>query len=617
MSSPERKVVPKDPGPPGSARSPLRISFHWKFFLLLALLGSAALLAAYLFAASRLEQRYLADVERALLRDAGIVEEALLSRKGDLDPAWVDPLADRLGASLGARVSVIDRDGRVLGDSALERGRLPPGGERPQGAGARPAGEQAGTFLQRGGPGEPAVMQVVRAITGGPGRGGRIRLSLPLLSMAEIRYGLRGDILRMEAVLLLVSLILSALLTRRAREDLGALARATHQFGRGEFGASLPKGRQDEIGDLARGLDSMGQRLRRAISEVTEERNQLQAILGAMGDGVLVTDDEGRVLLANPALIDLLDLPGDPQGKLLLELVRSPELHDVIMQMLRSGSAQSREIALRRGEKERHLLTRVVGIGEAEKPSGAVAVLHDISEVRQVEKMRRDFAANVSHELKTPLAAVRGYAETLAQSPPEDPAKFKSFSETIFKHAERLNALVEDLLELSKIESGQATLEIEPVPLDASVERVVQAVTPTARRRRISLRVRIPSPFPPLRADAAALETAIGNLVENGVKYAPEGGWVEIRARRLNGMARIEVADSGPGIPPEHLPRLFERFYRVDASRSREQGGTGLGLAIVKHLAQALGGQVGVESDVGVGSVFHLTLPVDDGASRP
>jgi two-component system phosphate regulon sensor histidine kinase PhoR len=224
--------------------------------------------------------------------------------------------------------------------------------------------------------------------------------------------------------------------------------------------------------------------------------------------------------------------------------------------------------------------------------------------------MRRDFVANVSHELKTPLTAIRGYAETLTDAPPGDPIQAKAFLETIHRNAERLSLLVEDLLELSRIEGGQLELHLGPVSLRGVVERLLPSVEPVARRRRVTLTIAIAEAFPPVRADASALETVLGNLVENAVKYVPEEGRVEVRARETDGMARIEVADSGPGITAEHLPRIFERFYRVDPSRSREMGGTGLGLAIVKHLSQALGGQAGVESEPGRGSVFYILLPL-------
>jgi two-component system phosphate regulon sensor histidine kinase PhoR len=412
-----------------------------------------------------------------------------------------------------------------------------------------------------------------------------------------------------EGTLLAMGLGILAIVARRISRDLRALSEAASALGQGRAARSLPSGRDDEIGDLARTLEGMGKRLRETIREVTEERNRLEAILEAMGDGVLVTDGEGRVVLVNPALRAMIDLPPEPVGRTVLELVRNPDLHDLVMAGLRGETDLSAEILLRRGGEERRVLVRLVRVEKPGRPRGMVAVFHDMSEIRRLEQMRRDFVANVSHELKTPLTAIRGYAETLADAPPEDPIQAKAFLETILRNAERLSALVEDLLELSRIESGQMALHPGPLGVRGVVERLLPSVEPVARRRRVTIEIGIPEAFAPVRADASALETVLANLVENAVKYVPEGGRVEVRARETDGMARIEVADSGPGIAAEHLPRIFERFYRVDPSRSREQGGTGLGLAIVKHLTQALGGQAGVESELGRGSVFYVLLP--------
>jgi len=412
-----------------------------------------------------------------------------------------------------------------------------------------------------------------------------------------------------EVALLVLVFAGLAIVSHRVSRDLRRLGDAALALGQGEPARLLPLGRDDEIGELARTLERMGKRLRVTIREVTEERNRLEAILEAMGDGVLVTDGDGKVVLVNPALRAMIDLPAEPVGSTVLELVRNPDLHDLVMGGLRGDSDLSDEILLRRGGVERRVLVRIVRVEKPGRPRGMVAVFHDMSEVRRLEQIRRDFVANVSHELKTPLTAIRGYAETLADALPEDPIQAKAFLQTILRNAQRLSALVEDLLELSRIESGQMALQPEPLALRACVERLLPSVEPVARRRHVTLTIAIPDTFPSVQADASALETVLGNLVENAVKYVPEGGHVEVRAREVDGLARIEIADSGPGITAEHLPRIFERFYRVDPSRSREQGGTGLGLAIVKHTVEAHGGRVGVESMGSGGSTFTFTIP--------
>jgi len=418
-----------------------------------------------------------------------------------------------------------------------------------------------------------------------------------------------GRLLKVGGLLFAAFLLFGLFFARRASRDLALIDEAAIALGAGEFGAPLPTHRDDEIGRLARKLDNTRAQLRATIREVTEERNRLRAIFEAMADGVLVTDHEGRIVLMNPALHEMLGAPEQAAGRTILELVRNPDLHNLVMETLLGEIELSGEIVLRRGSVERRVVVRVVRVENPGEQPGAVAVLHDITELRRLEQMRRDFVANVSHELKTPLAAIRGYAETLAETPPGDPAHAKRFAETILRNSERLGNLVDDLLELSRIESGEVRLHPEEVSLAQCVDRVVLALEPLARRRRLTFSVAIPPSFPHLHVDTAALETVLSNLIENAFKYTPEEGRVEIRARVDGDLARIEVADSGPGIAAEHLPRLFERFYRVDPSRSREQGGTGLGLAIVKHLSQALGGRAGVESALGKGSVFYVGFP--------
>ncbi len=333
-------------------------------------------------------------------------------------------------------------------------------------------------------------------------------------------------------------------------------------------------------------------------------RRELEAILEAMGEGVLVIDRGKRVVLANPAVRRLLTLPpGMPDaGPALADVVRLPSVHALAARAL-GGQRQSEELLLTDG---RPVLVRTAPV----EGTGAVLVFHDLEDLRRLEAVRRDFVANVSHELRTPLAAIRGYAETLVHGGLADPARALEFATVIHRHAERLARLIDDLLELSRLEAGRRQLARAPVRLTEVAERALELVRAKAAERRIELAREIPPDLPPVRGDADAVVQVLLNLLDNAVKYSAEGGHVRLSAAPgAAGLVRVAVIDDGPGMEPRHLARVFERFYRVDAGRSREMGGTGLGLAIVKHLAQAMGGAVGVTSEVGKGSTFWFELP--------
>jgi two-component system phosphate regulon sensor histidine kinase PhoR len=317
-------------------------------------------------------------------------------------------------------------------------------------------------------------------------------------------------------------------------------------------------------------------------------------------------------VMVNPALRGMLLLQPDSKGKLLIELVRHAELHE-LMKRARSGRTTALgEIDLA-GIKPRRLLIHATGLGR--DGGGLIVVFVDVTDLRRLESLRRDFVANVSHELRTPVTAVRSAAETLRDSALKDPDPRAAirFVDIIERNAERLQALIEDLLELSRLESKEFTLKKERIDLPTVASLVLGLFRERAERKGIRLAAEIPADLPALESDQRALEQVLANLVDNAVKYCQAGARVTLRAERAGVGLRLLVEDTGPGIDPSHLPRIFERFYRVDAGRSRDVGGTGLGLSIVKHLGEAMGGEVRVESTVAVGSRFSVTLPCNGG----
>jgi two-component system phosphate regulon sensor histidine kinase PhoR len=348
-----------------------------------------------------------------------------------------------------------------------------------------------------------------------------------------------------------------------------------------------------------------------ALAELTEERNRLSGILEGMEEGVLLLSSDGHIVLLNAALREMLLLGADAVGKTQLEAIRHADLKELVDQA-REGEAITGEIELE-GLKPRRLLVRAARLpGD----TGQVfAVFVDVTEVRKLESLRRDFVANVSHELRTPVTAIRSAAETLQTGIPGDPRVLEQFIGIMARNAERLHGLVEDLLDLSRIESQKLKLVAEPLEVRAVFAQVLSLFKERADKKRVELVNAAPASLPRLYADRRALEHVLTNLVDNAVKYG--GGKVVLRADVAGEELLLVVEDDGPGIEARHLPRLFERFYRVDAGRSRELGGTGLGLSIVKHLSEAMGGGVAVESKPGAGTTFIVSLnKAEPGSAR-
>jgi two-component system phosphate regulon sensor histidine kinase PhoR len=368
----------------------------------------------------------------------------------------------------------------------------------------------------------------------------------------------------------------------------------------------------DEVGMLGEALDNLADWVATEKSSLEEDRNRLAAILDSMTEGVLVTQaSDGSVALANASLREMLLLDRSILGRSPIEAIRIAGLDDILNAAQRGEASGEIELG---GLRPRRLLVRAAPLrgGDPKGKRGLVAVFNDVTDLRRLETMRRDFVANVSHELRTPIAAIRAAADTLANGALRDPEAAGSFVDIVGRHATRLQALVEDLLELSRIEARQWRLEMTPVEARAAAQAAIDTVSAAAKERGTTLRNLVDDHFGATRADRRAVEQVLVNLLDNAVKYAGAGAVVEVRARRDGARVSLSVQDDGPGIEKKHLSRLFERFYRVDAGRSRAVGGTGLGLAICKHLVEAMGGTIEVQSQPGVGTSFTMNLRDDE-----
>lgn len=394
---------------------------------------------------------------------------------------------------------------------------------------------------------------------------------------------------------------------------LAEAAAVLQRLAQGDFSRSvLPApGDPADVRDLAEQVNRMSHRLQAHLEALGRESLRLEAVLATMAEGVVILDARRRIVLLNPPAEALFGITlAEARGRDHLEVTHNFDLEARLERVLAGGPPEVFE--LRRAHPEERVLEgRLVGLARAgEGPAGALLVLHDITRFRRLERMRTEFVANVSHELRTPLTSIRGFAETLLEEDP-GPETRRRFLEIVYREASRLSDLIEDLLDLSRIESGRMAMRPAPVAVDVLVADVLDRHQRRARAAELTLESRVPPGLPPVWGDRDRLAQVLHNLVDNAIRYTPAGGRVTVTAEPSpEGFVTVSVTDTGIGIAREHLPRVFERFYRVDRARSRSSGGTGLGLSIVKHIVELHGGAVSVESEPGRGSTFRFSVPV-------
>jgi two-component system phosphate regulon sensor histidine kinase PhoR len=548
-------------------------------------------------------------VRDGLRRDAQVVA-AEIEALGPGGPraAAADSIADRFGRLFEARVTIISSDGSVVGDSRLgpdEILRAENHGDRPEVRAALAGGVGSDARSSR----TLGIRMLYVAVPFDPPGSPRgvARVSLPQHDI-DAEVGRQRRLLVVAAALSFAaaaaaSAVASGFLSRRLRE-LTAVAQA---LGRREFGRRAPRGGRDEIAELGLALDTLASDLQNTLTHLEREKLLLQSILGGMREGLLVTDASGVIVRSNSAFDDFVRVPGPLPPGSPIEALRIPALIAALRGALERDEPTSAEIEVP-GPPPRALLLHAARLSGAPR-QGLVAVLHDVSEVRRLERIRQDFIANVSHELRTPVAAIQGATETLLGGALADEGQSREFIETADRQARRLARLVSDLLDLSRIESRSVPLQPSILALGDAVDPALETVASTAASRNQRIVVAPELAAVRVLADPRAVEQILANLLDNAVKYTPEGGRITVAASAEGDRIRVTVADTGPGIEAQHRERIFERFYRIDAGRSREIGGTGLGLAIVRHLVEAMGGVVGVESNPGGGSLFWFTLP--------
>ena len=555
----------------------------------------------------RLIVRRLADG----LEAQAIAARALAAREADL-ASGADALADRLGGELRLRVTVIAADGRVLGDTDLDAEALravESHAGRPEVAAALARGDGRSVRYSQT-LGADLLYVAVRIDPADPGRG-VLRFAVPLDEVLRAEGAVRGPVAAAALASVLLAAGLGMLASGRLVRRLERLSRAAGAIAAGTPGARARPGAADEVGDVERSLNRMADQLDERMATLLRERNQMRTVLDGMVEGVLLTDASGRIVLANGAFERIFDAPPPLEGRRPLEAARVPGLQEAIEAALEATEPLGREIELVRGVEERVLGASLAALrGPGGEVVGAVAVFHDVTELKRLEQSRREFVANVSHELRTPLTAIKGYAETLLHGGLGDPGSAAEFVRVIDRHAERLRLLIEELLDLAAVEQGRSHLSVEPTSAAEVAAQAVGVIRPAAEAKGQTLAVDVPDDLPLCLADHDRLAQVLINLLDNAVKFTPERGRIRIEGRVAGDRLALAVVDNGPGIPAEDLGRVFERFYRVERSRDRREGGTGLGLAIAKHLVQAMEGTIEASSALGAGSTFRVNLPL-------
>ena len=559
------------------------------------------------FAVDTLEVR-LASIGRLLHDEA----RGLVLRRAS--PADFRAFTLRGSRPTASRVTVIAADGRVLGDSEVAVDDLP----RVENHGARPevlaalaggVGRDRRTSSTIG----ASLLYVALPISDGGRVIGVIRVALPVTAVTSSYAAIHCVMLAGGLVALAVAFAIGLFVARRVTKPVVQMQTIAHRMSEGDFTVRAPIRSPDEIGALGRALNGLAARLREKVHDLGHEQAKATAILDGMIEGVIAVDGRDIILLMNERARSMFGLDATRgEGKPFLEVIRNTELHEAFREGrgVDGGNVSHRELRLA-SPVERRLQVNAVPLRLGANEVGVVMVLHDVTELRRLEQVRTEFVANVSHELRTPLTAIQGYLETLLAGALEERQNARRFLDIVFRHTERLGRLLNDLTDLSNIEMGRVSLKLAPTRLDEVVDTVLAIMGPKAASGRVTLSSRLSSDLPSVLADRDRLVQIVINLVDNAVKYTPAGGRVTVQAQKpADGQIEVDVIDTGIGIPPADLPRITERFYRVDKARSRELGGTGLGLAIVKHLVFAHGGQLRIESEPGRGTTVRVTLTV-------
>ena len=581
----------------------------WQLFPSYLLITLLSLLAVSWYAYSSLRHFFLDQTAADLKIRALLVEKQIVGHLAPLDAAQVDSICKEIGKHSTTRITIILPSGRVIGDSRETPRLMDNHADRPEIAMALKGNPDqsirySNTLRQQ-------MMYVAVPLQMDQTILGVIRTSVPITSIKGELRSIQTKIVLGGLLIAVLAAWISLLISRRISRPIEEMKIGADHFAAGDLTHRLTAPDSEELAGLAEALNQMAAQLDRRIKTIVSQRNELETVLASMLEGVIAIDNEERIINMNTAAAGFFDCqPTECPGRNLQEVIRNSALQHFVRESISTKVSKEDDINLyHNGEKTLHLQSSPL-LDANKEHIGTLVVFNDVTHLRRLENMRRDFVANVSHEIKTPLTAIKGFVETLHRGNVDDPEEARRFLGIIQKHADRLSSIVEDLLSLSRIEQEDEgkTIKLEEGYVKDVFQSAIQICRSKAEEKNITIRPvckgNISAKF-----DTTLLEQAVVNLLDNAIKYSEPKSNILIKAQQENSAIRISVEDQGIGIAQKHLPRLFERFYRVDKARSRNLGGTGLGLAIVKHIAQAHGGHITVESTLGVGSVFTIHLP--------
>ncbi len=588
----------------------MRIRLLWQLFPTFLLVSILSIFAIELITWKALKDFYYESLANDLEARAHLVDHLdLFSRVG---PHEADTLCKTLSKSIDTRITLVRPNGVVIADSDKNPASMNNHGKRPEIrqalAGMVGISTRYSQTLDR------EMLYVALASFKGGNLQGVVRVSMPTAEIWHTLSRINWQLIRGGFVVAIIAALLSLYVSHRISKPIQWMKQGVQHFASGNLGYRIPSFRTIEFNALSQKMNEMASQLDDRIRTITKQRNELEAVLSSMVEVVFAVDLEGRIIMYNHAAETLFGIDRETAQSLRIEEITSnTDLQDFIKDTLQDEGVHEGELSIVRDDSRYLQLTGTAIHDSVGKKTGALVVLNDITKIKRLERVRRDFVANVSHELKTPITSIKGFVETLKDGALDDEENARRFLNIIERQTNGLSAIIEDLLTLSRIESDseKESLRTSRSPMADIIEEAVLICNRKAKLKNIRILAEVPKDVS-ANVNGALIAQAVINLLDNAIKYSGENSDVQVRVEKTESMVAIRVEDSGPGIGKEHLPRLFERFYRVDKARSRSMGGTGLGLAIVKHIAQAHNGKIAIESELGRGSVFSIELPVQE-----
>jgi two-component system phosphate regulon sensor histidine kinase PhoR len=579
----------------------------WKLFLTYIIIIITFAISIELLATFYLRNYYIDHLSSDLESTANLIKDFLYQDITENNLFQLKSKTEALGKEIKTRITIIDTKGKVLGDSEENSTLMDTHSDRPEIKEAMLG--KTGKSIRYSFTLEINMLYIAIPIVEDDQIISIVRLALPLVEVNKNIAYLRRIILSATVISLLIASLISLIISLNITRPIKEMTKISKRISKGDFSKKMEIHSQDEIGQLSLALNQMSEDLENKIKIISEDKNKMEIILSSVIEGIAAIDKKGKFILCNDAFEKIIDCSRDKAlGRFHWEIIRNNQLNELLKDTIQKGQTSTQEITIL-FPQEKIFSASSTPLGEKENIWGAVVLLNDITQIKRLEKMREEFVANISHELRTPLTSIQGFIETLKNGAIKDPEKTQHFLKIIEKQSNRLNNLVEDLLKLSKIESQEIVVNLQSTNLKDLFDKVITEFKEKIILKKIQINTNISPQFPLLKVDPEQIELALGNLLDNAIKYTPEKGEISISFLEREKDIYLEIADNGIGISQEHLPRIFERFYRVNKDRSRDLGGTGLGLAIVKHIVKVHKGTIGVDSHPGKGSKFFIILP--------